>query len=69
MLSMINVNLWFPTPFSVQHVTRKQNDKLELLSTRYVPKSFEGEETAETLLPGYCVWIEAKPQRDMQKEK
>ena len=53
----------------IGHVTRKQNDRLELLSTRYVPKSFEGEETAETLLPGYCVWIEAKPQRDMQKEK
>ncbi len=44
-----------------QHVTRKQNDKLELLSARYVPKSFAGETTAETLLPGYCVWIQATP--------
>ena len=42
-----------------KHVTRKQNDKLELMSARYIPKSFTGQETAEALLPGYCVWIEA----------
>ncbi|MEQ8853029.1 hypothetical protein [Gimesia sp.] len=52
-----------------QHVTRKQNDKLELLSARYVPKSFAGETTAETLLPGYCVWIQATPRAGGQSGK
>lgn len=52
-----------------EHVTRKQNDKLELLSARYVPQSFAGEKTAETLFPGYCVWIEATPQVGGQNGK
>lgn len=52
-----------------EHVTRKQNDKLELLSARYVPKSFAGKKTAETLFPGYCVWIEATPRADGQSGK
>ncbi|QDT30339.1 hypothetical protein Enr10x_57050 [Gimesia panareensis] len=52
-----------------QHVTRKQNDKLELLSARYVPQSFAGKKTAETLFPGYSVWIEATPRAGGQNGK
>ncbi|MCA9031689.1 MAG: M56 family metallopeptidase, partial [Planctomycetaceae bacterium] len=40
-------------------VTTKIKDKLELVATQFVPKDFHGELTAETKLPGFCIWIEA----------